>query len=950
MIIWPPVSLIVETGVAARSSRRPNQNFQHRLFLQLVRFAAASLCSLGLLLCGSGNALAVVADTSSSPGPNIAFYYGHDLPVDELQAFDVVVIDPSKSGLPRSNLAPHTAWFARVNLKTPDRLAALDANAFVRQAIAPLWNKGFRGFLLDDGATLAADATQDDKWLGSLLLAIRAEYPESRVMLRNHLTLAQSSVNALYAIVVDSLYQKNTGRGDFLALVSEASRQNALKQIQSIRDRTPVPIIAVDYCAIGDLACRRDAARRLGADGFTPFVTTPDMASVGIGRIEVMPRKILMIQAVGRGQSLDLTAGAHSIAMPLNYLGYDIQYVDLNEGLPSHVSNDRYAGIVVSIDGEVRNVGAWRQWLLARIQEGLRVAVFGQFGFPINIQSAQSLGLTVVSGTVPAGASPQVISQASMMGFEIMPEPDIRTALGIRVEGAGQSLLRLKAADYIYDAAGIMPWGGFVLDPYAVVSQAAVNQDRWAIQPIAFLKQALMLPDMPVPDLTSENGRRLMFTHVDGDGFASQAEFSSARGQYSGQVLNEQIFSRYPIPMSVSVIEGEISAAGLYPQLASRLEPIARRIFALPNVEIASHTFSHPFNLEQIDEITGKRVKGTPNPEWGGDAAFSMDIPKYVFDVDREIRDSIAYINKRLAPPGKKVEALFWPGNAAAPKIALRRASESGVLNINGGDTTITRSNNSWTNIAPYGVAKGNRPDEYQVYASTMNENVYTNDWLGPYYGYDRVLETFAMTDKPIRFKALDIYYHFYSGTKAASLKALHTVFDAVLKQAVFPIYATDYIKRAMEWRRVVVARDGNRWIVRSGQNLRQLRWPGAGNPSLATASGVAGYLRGSDGLYIHMGGDQASFTMAPKLAESQPYINEASGFVRDFKRAGRSMEFQIGGYYKPFVQLANIKGCTVSVDGKRSTAGATAKTLKLNLSGHSAKPVSYHLVKVECA
>ena len=40
---------------------------------------------------------------------------------------------------------------------------------------------------------------------------------------------------------------------------------------------------------------------------------------------------------------------------------------------------------------------------------------------------------------------------------------------------------------------------------------------RWVIDPFAFLTQALQLPPMPVPDTTTENGRRLLLAHVDGD-------------------------------------------------------------------------------------------------------------------------------------------------------------------------------------------------------------------------------------------------------------------------------------------------------------------------------------------------------------------------------------------------------------------------------------------------
>lgn len=916
--------------------------------MRVLRLFVFGFVSVLISVPGHGWARAATIAAGSAQTPNVAFYYQSDLPVDELQAFDAVVIDPVRAALPEASQFPHTTWLARVDLSG---LAgkAKDMDAFANQTIGTLWKKGYRGFLLDDGAGLDENTDQSDVWLGQLIKSIHVKYPQARVMLRNHLGLAQANANDLYAAVVDSLYQKRNGYGSFLAEVPQALRVNALKQIKNIQNEASLPVIAIDYCASGDQACRRNTARRLIADGVTPFVTAPDMATIGVGRIEVMPRKILLVQTVAPYQPLDKSVGAYTIAMPLNYLGYDIQYADINGSLPIHITNDRFAGIVVAIDRTVNNSGVWRQWLLARIQAGMRVAVFNQFGFPIDAQAARVMGLEMVPGTPPANSSPQVVSKAPMMGFEIMPKPDIRSALGIRVGSMGQSLLRLNANNYIYDAAGVTSWGGYVLDPYTVVSRNAAGQDRWAIQPIEFLKQALALPDMPVPDLTTENGRRLMFTHVDGDGFASRGEFAGATNEYSGQILYNQIFTRYRLPMTVSVIEGEVGALGMFPKLTHVLEPIARKIFSLPNVEIGTHTYSHPFYLEQVDS-TGKRFNnGKLRPEWRGDTPFSLDIPGYEFSMEREIQGSIDYINRRLAPPGKSVVAVLWTGDAAAPQIALRLAAKAGVPNINGGDTIITKSNNSWTNIAPYGISKGDRASDYQVYAAVMNENVYTNDWLGPYYGFDRVLETFELTDKPIRFKPIDIYYHFYSGTKTASLKALHTVFDAVLKQPIFPVFTTEYLERALDWRRVAVARDGNRWIVRSGKSLRELRWPGKGVPDLSTALGVAGYLPGPGGLYIHMGGDQASFTMSPKPSESIPYIAQASGFVRNFERMPGGMQFEFGGYYKPFVQLADARSCRATVDGRHAVLAGKGGTLQLNVSGRAAKPVSYHSIKVTC-
>ncbi|MBP6018120.1 MAG: sugar ABC transporter [Burkholderiaceae bacterium] len=922
-----------------------SQNPIHLLWV-LRLFAVAMLA----LISWQGNGQARAAMTSASPtaSPNVAFYYRGDLPVDELQAFDAVVIDPAVAALPQTDLAPHTAWFARVDLQGLTSKSE-DINTFISQKISPLWEKGYQGFLLDDGTAVSEKVTPFDERLDQAIKAIHSQYPQAQLMLRNHLAVAQANAQNLYAVVVDSLYQQSRGYGSFLAVVPDAVRTSTLQQIKQIQTQTALPVVAIDYCTVGNQACRREVAAKLVADGVTPFVTTPGLGAVGVGRIEVMPRKILLVQTLDRDQPLDETMGARSIAMPLNYLGYDIQYADINQALPSGISNDRYAGIVVAIDRTVNNSRAWRQWVLGQISQGMRVAFFNQFGFPLDTQVARALNLEVVTGKPPLNSPLQIVSKDPMMGFEIMPAPDIREAQAVRADSNGQPLLRLKAGDYLYDAAALTPWGGYVLAGNTVLYLDAIEQNRWAIHPIKFLRKALALPDMPVPDLTSENGRRLMFTHVDGDGFASRGEFSGATQQYSGQILYNEVFTKYQIPMLVSVIEGEIGPGGLHSELAPRLEPIARKIFSLPNVEIGSHTYSHPFYLSQINEITGEKIGDQFNPEWAGTGAFSLDIPNYKFNINREIQGSIDYITQRLAPTGKSVLAVLWSGDAAAPKIALRHVGKVGALNINGGNTTITKARNSWTNISPYGVAKGNRPDEYQVYAGVMNENVYTNDWMGPFYGFQSVLETFALTDTPIRFKPVNIYYHFYSGTKAASLKALHAVFNAALKQPVFPIYTTEYINRALDWRHVAVARDGNRWMVRSGANLRQLRWPGAGIPDLSTASGVSGYLPGPGGLYIHMGGNQASFIMTPQTVGVTPYIAQASGFVRNFQRTGTGMEFELGGYYKPFVQLADAMNCRASINGK--SAGTVGKTgaMTLNVSGQATQSVSYHSIKVNC-
>lgn len=904
---------------------------------------------LRLRLCLGGMALAMVwsgsraveAAVSAMPdaAPNMAFYYDGDLPVDELQAFDVVVIDPQKSAIPAQDLAPRTAWFARLDLRGLATDPSQPDAQWLLQQLQPLWQKGYRGFLLDDGAALSAASDAADVRLEQLIDAIRQNYPAARLVLKNHLALAERLSGKLQALVVDGLYRPSDAGSQSLS-AADPMRGDLLARIDSLQRRSGLRIVAIDYCRAADKACRRETAARIRRDGLMPYVTDPAFSVVGIGRLEVMPRKVLIVHSPGEGEPLDRVAAVRDVSMPLNYLGYDIQYADVNQPLPVRIGSDRYAGIVVRIDNVVKKPDAWRRWLLARMAEGMPVAVLGQFGFAIDHRSAQKLGLALVAMPRPPDVQPRIVAKAAMLGFEIMPPADIRNVPNIRALAEGQSLLRLAAGDYTVDAAAILPWGGYTLDPYGLASLPDNQQMRWVIQPIEFLTRALSLPAMPVPDVTTENGRRLMFVHVDGDGFASRAEFPGP--DYGAQALYDQVFKKFAVPTTLSVIEGEVGKAGLYPNISPRLEQIARQMFALPNVEIGTHTFSHPFMMEMIDE-RGKRIRGKGK---ASDGDFSLNIPGYEFDLNREIQGSIDYINGNLAPSGKRVAVVQWPGNAAASPFALRFAHQAGVLSINGGDTNITRSNKSWSNIAPYGVAKGNGPDEFQVYAATMDENVYTNDWRGPFYGFNRVLETFSLTDSPLRFKAINIYYHMYSGTKLASLKALINVYEGALKQAVFPIYTTDYIRRVLDWRRVAVARDGDGWLVRSGSNLRQLRWPGKGVPDVQAASGVSGYAPGPGGLYVHMASDEARFVL--NGAGRAPYISAAAGFVRGFQRDAHGIQFEFGGYYKPDVVLANASGCRVSVDGQPVRARLDKNgQLRFSVTASPARSVSYHAIRV---
>lgn len=885
-------------------------------------------------------------------GPNVAFHYGARPPADLLQAFDVAVVEPDSGFDPRKAKTPKTDWFAYVsvgevlpsrayfkdipqawltgrndawNARVVDQAADGWPAFYVDKVIAPLWDRGYRGFFLDTldsyhlVAKTDAERARQEAGMVRVLQAIKARYPDAKLLFNRGFEILPQVHSLAYGVVFESLFRGwNQAQGAYTE-VSQQDRDWLLNQARTIRDQYRLPVISIDYCPPADRKCQRDTARRIRTLGITPFVTDSGLQTMGVGQIEVMPRRVLMVQESQPGVVVDNSEGVRFVSMPLNYLGYRVDFAETRDPLPE-ITPDRYAGVVVWANGSfTQNPGRFYAWIEKLIAQGIPVAFMDGFGAQMGGSLARTLDLKTVKGRVSGPV--QIVSKDKMMGFEQPVAPDRADAVPVQVRDDAantRSLLRLRSGTLTYDAAAITPWGGFVLSPFSVRQNTANDQDRWVVQPLDFLREALRLPPMPLPDTTTESGRRLLTIHIDGDGFASKAEIPG--GGFSGEVLFREIFDRYRLPMTMSVIEGEVGKSGMYPKLTPELEPIARKIFAQPYVEVASHTYSHPF--EWARTVPGQQSEAKITE---GDEDFHLAIPGYRMDLNREIGGSIDYINRVLSP-NKPVKMLLWPGDCQAPPEALKLTDAAGVLNTNGGDTLITRSNPTWTAIAPLGVHKADHT--FQVFATNQNENVYTNLWHGPYYGFERVIETYELTEKPYRFKAVNIYYHSYSGTKVASLKALRKVYDYVLTQNLLPMHSTDYVLKVLDWQGMAVARElgdgadgapaSGAWVVRGDGNLRNLRWTGAGTPDVATARGVTGSSPApGGGVYIHMDGGDARFNLVAAPTRAVVELPEASGLVRDWRRDGNTTRFLFSGYYKPFFRLANAGQCSVTVDGK---------------------------------
>ena len=230
------------------------------------------------------------------------------------------------------------------------------------------------------------------------------------------------------------------------------------------------------------------------------------------------------------------------------------------------------------------------------------------------------------------------------------------------------------------------------------------------------------------------------------------------------------------------------------------------------------------------------------------------------------------------------------------------------------------------TAVAPLGIP---RDGHFQVYAPNQNENVYTNLWTGPFYGYERVIETFEMTETPLRLKPIDIYYHTYSASKPASLKALKKVYDWALSQPVLPLPASDYIRKVLDFNTLAIAREGDGWRIAGGDAVRTLRIPQRmGYPDITRSRNVLGWWDEGKVRYVHLGGAPTSLLVLADTLPSRPWIARANGRI-DADPAGWTLTAAA-----PLeVEFGGADRCSLLLDGKpaplaqRPAGYATLKT-----------------------
>jgi hypothetical protein len=648
----------------------------------------------------------------------------------------------------------------------------------------------------------------------------------------------------------------------------------------------------------------------------------------------LVPRTIIALYNGGEVQS----SYVHLLAeMPLNHLGLKVEYYDVNQPLPDIDQRADVRGIITWFYNSTKlNPETYYRWALSAMDRGKKLVVFGGLGVDETNQRALSspqyhkfmakLGLKPAGLWVeaPFDFAYQVNTPAMFIdsdsyhwqrpAFSAMQAmPEAVSHLSVVKNGP-------RSGDN-YDLIMTSPTGGYASGDY--IFRTALHDDavteKWLLNPFEFFRTAYATDDLPKPDVTTLAGRRIYFSNIDGDGWINMTQIEDYRGtkMLSSEVILNRVAKAYPdMPLMLALIAAEVDPAW---SGSEQSRAVARDFLALPNVEIGSHTYSHPFywhffeNSKAADELPYLQLYNTPTWRKGNSNPITAGKPhelpqgyrvprayaRQPFDIDKETSGSVALI-RSLAPKDKPIGIMAWSGDCMPWEAMIHATRQQGLLNINGGDTRFDAAYPDFGNVSPIGRKVGN---ELQIYNAASNENTYTNLWSENYHAFGQVKETWQLTDSPMRLKPIGLYYHIYSGEKEAALRALISNIEAARQQEILPIMPSDYVRIAESFYQVDLINLGpDIWRVDNRGALQTIRLDHQSDNAIdyVRSRGVIGSRMINGSLYAYLDEVVAQPVLALKIADdavTQSSLSQSSWKIRNVRYDGGAVEFQAKGF-----------------------------------------------------
>ena len=862
------------------------------------------------------------------------------------------------------------------------------AKRVLDELVPSILSRGFTGVFLDTldnpGHLERLDAA---KYRGmraaavELVKSIRRRYPTIKVMMNRGYDLLPEVEGDLTYVLGESVFATYDFQRKRYVLVPKPLYEEQVRLLNAARRRRPnLEVLTLDYWNPDD----KDGIARIYAEqrknGFSPYVATIELDRL-VGEpsriaAEAPIARVILALYDSRYDRDTRFVPIHQIAeMPLNHLGLVVRYHDINRPLPALEQMQDVRGVLTWFrsDSMVDPKG-FLEWAGTSIDAGKRFVVVGDVGAAFDLKRQPTpeslvnqfwsrLGLTA-PGQWRAMTYDWKIAYAdpSIVGFErpiggVLPEFPRVTKID---RGVTSYLVIRRGNDQSSDVQllTIGPHGAYVAGGYVHYSQLEDSRRRqWYVNPFELFRVAFGTDEVPKADTSTMSGRRIFYSHIDGDGWRNVTEVPryKKRRTLSAEVILREVLETHPdLPVTVAPVAGDLDPAWFGSDESLRA---ARAILALPHVEAGTHTYGHPLAWRYLtDEASaaassaprlfgasiGRVFARRPRDQVAGDGPAGVERPSLQqmrtynvrpFSLDLEIRESIAYITS-LLPPGKQVRVLQWSGDTSPSAAAIAATRAAGIRNLNGGDTRFDQEFPSYAWVAPLGRQVG---DERQVYSSNSNENTYTDRWTDRFFSFRYLQATLRNTESPIRVKPHNIYYHMYSGEKLPSLAAVMENYEYARTQELAPITAAAYAAVVDGFHSIrFVSLGPDRWRIERRDGLQTIRFDRAAGRAVdfSRSQGVIGQRRYQGSLYLALDSSESRPIVAlTNGAARGPYLSHSRWLVSNLGPCGDGFVFDTQGF-GPGDSTWTVSPGTAFQVRITSPGGTTRETMTSDASG----------------
>lgn len=616
---------------------------------------------------------------------------------------------------------------------------------------------------------------------------------------------------------------------------------------------------------------------------------------------EKFGRNILVYYSGANGSDDYLNDVIELFGIFINHYGYNFTIQNLDEGIASEevrINADMF--VICQYEYEHKNADALCDYLITAAT-GKRVILLELPGSPIKQEKLiEKIGFKChdfVKGALikdykgdselTAGETPLKLNTDSDY-YRITPLPDRDDAKVYLYAGNGDGGT-LECPLVASSDNGAIVFIGKLLS-----TDDKFNR-RWMINPLK-LSQIIFNGSRRfiVPDPCVQSGNRAAFIHIDGDGFNYKTEYSDER--FSGEIITEEIINHYKLPTTASLIVSEVHPDDYG---SKHLEKKAAELMKTPYVEPASHSWYHPFkwqkvklntvekyseDTEETDQILEKKL-------------FNPANKAHETNLEKEILRSREYIT---GLSGRECRVMCWTGMCNPTPDALKLCRENGIYNINGGDTRFDGDFKLYSNLRPHYNPSGGY---IKFNARYVNEFIMTDHWCPPYDNFKNVIDGFKNTAAPHLLTPINIYYHFYSGTKQESLSALKEVYDFVIAQSPSFMTVSQWIERLRGFIGCTITADAAPDIItpdaeakhyydagaikclgyfkfENNGELDNFRWDYEGYPMINPAAGVIGFNEINGSLYINTGSNKSGEIIIIDKPPSGLYLKSLNGKI----------------------------------------------------------------------